>query len=82
MKQVCKTRKIRETFVNLVNMHGTMLDPLLALQQRLEQFSKHEFATSFAFCYYFGVVVKIYEVCLDCLWVYLSLVCVKLPTLG
>ena len=37
----------------------------------------------FYFCDYFGVVVKIYEVFLDCLSVYVhvSLVCVELPTL-
>ena len=34
------------------------------------------------FCYYFGVVVKICEVFADYLRVYVSLVCVKLPTLG
>ena len=36
----------------------------------------------FYFCYYFSVVVKICEVFSDYLRVYVSLVCVKLPTLG
>ena len=33
-------------------------------------------------CHYFSVVVKICEVFSDYLQVYVSLVCVKLPTLG
>ena len=36
----------------------------------------------FYFCYYFSVVVKICEVFSDYLRVYVSLVCVLLPTLG
>ena len=36
----------------------------------------------FYFWYYFSVVVKICVVFLDYLQVYVSLVCVKLPTLG
>ena len=69
MKQVCKTRKIRKTFVNLLSF-CIGRDIVDARYRR------------FHFCYYFSVVVKKYEEVLDCLRVYVLLVCVKLPTLG
>ena len=49
MKQVCKTRKIRKTFVNILNFcMGRCWIHSWRFQRRFKQVSKYEFAISLA----------------------------------